>query len=497
MGAVRRVAALLCAAAAARGGYVEVAAPTDTCASKGLSAILTKAECERAAKELGLNNTRASETHEFYKKHRPAGCYEGGPGLLYKGLWFNRDLASTGDGHKHGDRAICSTDPASPTPAPEPGPRQARCDSVCSIVKGQGYNCECHDIVTPDGFVLQTVRIPASKAGAKVAWLQHGFEDCCVTWVAQPEASDNLAFMLHDAGYDVWIGNNRGNVFSLQNSKLDISEKPFWQAIDFDNMASIDVPTCLDYVLKATGQAQIYYAGHSQGTLQLLAALSRHQLMPDGTTVGSKLAVAALLAPVGYIHHTRSLLLKLLADIDGDQLVRILGFKQFLGPNTDWLLHQLTLACDVVPKACPTSIWPIMGGGNFSNVKVQTFRTATEFTPADSSVWNLVHWAQHVRREILDKHNWGKKDNAARYNGSEAPPLYDLTQITGAKLALFHGELDDLADKDDVATLIAQVPKSTVVFQKDLDNYGHMDFVWGLDAHIRVYADVLKVFAEN
>eukprot|EP01062_Namystynia_karyoxenos_P010031 TRINITY_DN13554_c0_g1_i1.p2 TRINITY_DN13554_c0_g1~~TRINITY_DN13554_c0_g1_i1.p2 ORF type:complete len:260 (+),score=75.55 TRINITY_DN13554_c0_g1_i1:678-1457(+) len=220
--------------------------------------------------------------------------------------------------------------------------------------------------------------------------------------------------MLHDAGYDVWIGNNRGNVFSLQNSKLDISEKPFWQAIDFDTMASIDLPTCLDYVLKATGQTKVYYAGHSQGTLQLFAALSRHYLMPDGSTVASKLAVAAMLAPVAYIHHTRSLLFKILAGIDGDQLVKILGFKQFLGPNTDWLLHQLTLACDVVPKACPTSIWPIMGGGNFSNVKAQTYRTATEFTPADSSVWDLVHWAQHVRSEIFDMHNWGKKDNAMR-----------------------------------------------------------------------------------
>jgi lysosomal acid lipase/cholesteryl ester hydrolase len=39
------------------------------------------------------------------------------------------------------------------------------------------------------------------------------------------------AFIMADQGYDVWLGNNRGNFFGQQHIKFKLHSKEFW---DFD-----------------------------------------------------------------------------------------------------------------------------------------------------------------------------------------------------------------------------------------------------------------------
>jgi len=34
----------------------------------------------------------------------------------------------------------------------------------------------------------------------------------------------------------------------------------------FDEMAKYDIPASVDFILKKTGQEQVFYIGHSQGT---------------------------------------------------------------------------------------------------------------------------------------------------------------------------------------------------------------------------------------
>ena len=42
-------------------------------------------------------------------------------------------------------------------------------------------------------------------------------------------------------------------------------------------MAKYDLPAMIDFVVAKTGQSQVYYAGHSQGTLIAFAELSHNK----------------------------------------------------------------------------------------------------------------------------------------------------------------------------------------------------------------------------
>jgi lysosomal acid lipase/cholesteryl ester hydrolase len=84
--------------------------------------------------------------------------------------------------------------------------------------------------------------------------------------------SSVVSYLL-EKGYQVWLGNNRGNKYSCTNDKLDNSSKEFWD-YSFQELAEIDFPLFLQTVLEKTGKEKITVMGHSQGGTQIFAALA-------------------------------------------------------------------------------------------------------------------------------------------------------------------------------------------------------------------------------
>jgi hypothetical protein len=310
-------------------------------------------------------------------------------------------------------------------------------------VQPDGYPLEQHFATTEDGYVLGLYRIPHGRPGSPGAaaaaapspaaprppvLLMHGLLCSAAefllqgrqvrSWLDRPESgpgaprftpppaapgqgptharpwrpiyaaaaalacAQSLAQMLADAGFDVWLGNARGNTFSRAHTHLTPSSAAYW-AFSWDDTADKDLPAMGNYILGASGAAGLAYVAHSQGTTVGLAALaggrgfaeqvqvrgpggarggpaaapappaSRRRrpaawtggkgtgdaaagtrcapLAPDHSFAGRcAVQVAVLMAPVAFAHHISSPALLALASFSSDQLFELLGMHEFL-----------------------------------------------------------------------------------------------------------------------------------------------------------------------
>ena len=84
---------------------------------------------------------------------------------------------------------------------------------------------------------------------------------------------DSPAFLLSDAGYDVWLVNFRGNKYSKHHETLDIMTPEYWD-FGWEEHALHDIPAFTNFILAKTGHKKVAYVSHSMGTTAALFALS-------------------------------------------------------------------------------------------------------------------------------------------------------------------------------------------------------------------------------
>jgi len=359
------------------------------------------------------------------------------------------------------------------------------------IVKSKGYTIEKHEVITDDGYILGVFRIPRGKNETspsllpkRAVFLQHGLLDSSWTWVANfPDES--LGFILADHGYDVWFGNSRGNFYSKAHTTYPVNSEQFWD-FTWDDMAKYDLPAVLPYVLHTTGQQNLSYIGHSQGTIQAFAAFSRNQ------TLASRIDIAILLAPVAYVHHASGIL-TLLGHLDLDLVMALFGFREFL-PDATILQKIAPDICEWVKLGCEDFLFLIAGGSN--NLNETRVEVYVSETPAGTSVKNMVHWGQGVRSEVFQMYDYGSlRENIAHY-GQPTPPKYDLGNFK-IPCALYYGSNDILADPQDVVTLLSDLPKEYIKRSSLQPTFAHLDYTWGYDQEAKnLYADVLDQLAK-
>ncbi|KAF1373428.1 hypothetical protein PFLUV_G00238760 [Perca fluviatilis] len=361
--------------------------------------------------------------------------------------------------------------------------------NISEIIRYWGYPAEEHEVLTEDGYILTVNRIPQGlkhTTGVRpVVFLQHGLLAAGSNWITNPPDT-SLGFVLADHGYDVWIGNSRGNTWSRRHQTLSPDHEDFWR-FSYDEMALKDLPAVINHILKVTGQDQIYYIGHSQGTTIAFIAFST---LPE---LASKIKMFIGLAPVATVAFTSSAMTKL--SVLPDFLITdLFGRRDFLPQShvIEWFAEHVCAKLVLSELVCG-NIFFLLCGFDVTNLNMTRIPVYTEHCPAGTSVQNMIHWAQAVHGGKLMAFDFGAAGNMKHYNQS-TPPLYRVQDMK-VPTALFSGGQDTMADPKDVAILLTQVPN--LVFHKHIEHWEHLDFIWGLDAPKQMFPSILKLLQQQ
>ncbi|XP_044276546.1 lysosomal acid lipase/cholesteryl ester hydrolase isoform X1 [Varanus komodoensis] len=360
--------------------------------------------------------------------------------------------------------------------------------NISEIISFRGYPNEEYEVLTDDGYVLSVNRIPHGKMTPvnkkdprPAVFLQHGLLADGSNWVTNLDYN-SLGFMLADAGYDVWLGNSRGNTWSRKHINYTVREDEFWK-FSFDEMAKYDLPASINFVLNKTGQEQVFYVGHSQGTTIAFIAFST---MPQ---LAKKIKMFFGLAPVTTVKFASSPMVKF--GVFPELLFKeVFGEKQFFPQNSiiRWLATHLCVRA-VLDDLCG-NIFFLFCGFNEKNLNMTRVDVYTTHCPAGTSVQNILHWIQAVKSGELRAFDWGSKQrNMAHYN-QPTPPVYKVKKMT-VPTAIWTGGHDWLADRKDAALLLTQI--SDLIYHKEIPEWEHLDFIWGLDAPQRLYREIIAL----
>ncbi|KAJ1340081.1 hypothetical protein BSLG_005292 [Batrachochytrium salamandrivorans] len=361
---------------------------------------------------------------------------------------------------------------------------------------------QTHYVTTKDGYILTLHRIPSSKAESKAAHsptshfqatqtsecetspnessnsgstplnngnrtsnsgsinrtayapkpvvlLWHGFLMCSEVWVCTPDPKGSLALTLAEAGYDVWLGNTRGNKYSCKHRKLRPTDEEFWN-FSMDQLALCDLPDSVDYILRLTGVPSLSYIGFSQGTAQCFSALSLNQQL------NSQINLFLALAPATKPHGLENKTIDSLVHVSPEVIYLLFGRKALLSSALFWqsILTPSTFAW-VIDFACHFLFgWK----SDYMDSKPIVYRHLYSY----SAVKIVVHWFQIMktgRFQMYDDHPPMMPNAVEGYH----VPRYPTSQIQ-TPIAIIYGGEDTLPDMDYIIKNI-QAPKFVLKIQ--------------------------------
>ncbi|OMO73985.1 Alpha/beta hydrolase-1 [Corchorus capsularis] len=362
--------------------------------------------------------------------------------------------------------------------------RLSASDSLCAqLIEPNGYSCTEHSVETKDGYILALQRVSSGSGDLRVqrghpVLLQHGLFMGGDAWFLD-STEQSLGFILADQGFDVWVANVRGTRWSHGHVSLLETEKEFWEW-SWQELALYDLAEMLHYIKTATG-SKVFMVGHSQGTIMSLAALTQ----PD---IVEMVEAAALLCPISYLDHVTAPLVLRMVAMHLDQMVLALGLHQ-LNFRSDVLINLVESLCDGHVD-CSDFLASITGPNCcYNKTRLNYF---LEYEPHPSSVKNLRHLFQMIRKGTFSQYDYGILKNLLKY-GQLKPPAFDLSNIPKSlPLWMGYGGTDELADLTDVQHTLDELPSKPELLY--LENYGHIDFLLSVKANRDVYDHMIRFF---
>lgn len=359
-----------------------------------------------------------------------------------------------------------------------------------------GYYCEEHIVQTGDGYLLglhrlgwkrgeegERVNAGPGKDGLKkkVVYLHHGLMMNSEVWVCLTERERCLPFELVERGYDVWLGNNRGNKYSKKSIHWAPTDPKFWN-FSMDQFAFHDIPDSIGYILETTHQPSLSYIGFSQGTAQAFATLSIHPTLNEKVDVF--IALAPAMSPKGVASGTVDSFVKASPDI----LYLAFGRKAILPSATMW---QSILYPPIFVRLIDTSLKFLF---NWTAVNISPDQKLASYPHLYSytSTKSVVHWFQIIRNGIFQMYD----DEAPSPITSNRSKYYKVakfpTRNIKTPIVLVWGGSDSLVD---INIMLKELPRHTIA--KEIPHYEHLDFLWASSVHKLVFPHVFEALDKH
>jgi lysosomal acid lipase/cholesteryl ester hydrolase len=366
-------------------------------------------------------------------------------------------------------------------------------------IEAKGYHTEEHFATTPDGYILGLHRIPAinrNQDGAdeltenpspiRPVLIVHGFMHSSEAFTIRQRATDSLPLVLHDAGYDVWLGNNRGNKYSHKHVHKKPNNEDFWD-FSLDDMARHDLPTMIDCVLAQTGAPSLTLIGFSQGTAQGFAYLSSQ--VASSSKVNLFIALAPVVVPRGFANPV----VDSLARARPDFIFLLFGKRQLL-PSTLFWRNNLPRAKFV--QLIDLSL-KFLFGWDTTCLAENEKPLLYSHIYSHASVKTVVQWFQIIQTSKFQMFDDYKSDNISASSGSDCYPGYVLPQYQLGQIrtptACFCGGRDTLPHTSD---LLLSLPKDKRVLVHIEEKYEHLDFMWARDVAQTIYPKIKTLLSK-
>lgn len=381
--------------------------------------------------------------------------------------------------------------------------------STVEMIQANGYLAETHQVETQDGYKLQLHRIPYGRSSlsscspspsspssskcspppssftSRPPVLLHHCLLCSSSDFVMNSPDKALAYVLADAGYDVWLTNARGNTYSRAHATLTPDQKEFWE-FSWHEMGMYDLPAAIDYVLDTTSKPTLDYVGFSMGTTVFWVMLSER---PD---YAEKVNVMVAMGPVAFVQHVQGPLRFAAPFVNIiERSLSMAGRYEMLSFGS-FMDRMLSVFCDerALTAAICHNLLFLVAGPNPTRLNKSFLPVLLAHTPAGTSVRTVTHFLQLINSGTFRQYDFGHFSNLAHY-GSLTPPDYNLSRVA-CPVGLFWSPADWLATPEDVKRLETHLPNLVQSKAVQDDAFSHLDFVWASDAEELVYRDVLK-----
>ncbi|KAG7661146.1 uncharacterized protein J8A68_005348 [[Candida] subhashii] len=375
---------------------------------------------------------------------------------------------------------------------------------ITEITKLSGYIAREHVVTTKDGYLLVIHKIEnptkTYSGHKKIIYFHHGLLTSSELWVLGSTKEKTLPYLLADLGYEIWLGNNRGNKYSRKHLKLSASDPKFWD-FSLDEFSYFDIPDTINYIRNFyKNNSKVTYIGFSQGCSQLFASLSLHPYLNSHIELFIGLSPAII--PQNLNHPIFKLIVNQTA-ADNTFLYSLFGRRAILPSVSFWsTMLGPTLYEIIVNKSLM-----LLFGWSGTNINQAQKEMGYPHMFSNSSVKSLVHWFQIIgarRFQMFDETcgvgltRLASMSTLSKQKGNVVAP-FPIDHHLNVPMVLFYGDNDILVDMERTKSLIidnnlSMRDKLEIVL---CSGYEHMDTLWGERVFEDVFEYVIEILERN